>query len=124
MKIVFASNNQHKLHELQTLLKKFSIQLVSQAEFKIKEVKEIRKTEFKVKRIKLDWIYLLIGVTAITSFLFFLIYQFDFPNSKEFIKNYYAYFIAGISISLFIIFLIEFYKPLFNLLKRLNQKKK
>lgn len=68
-------------------------------------------------------VYFLIGLTALALFLFFSIYKFDIPISKEFASRYYAYFIAGILASLFIIFLIEFYRPLANLLGKLNRKR-
>ena len=77
-----------------------------------KEVEEIKKEQFKFefKKIKREWIYFFIGLIAIILFLLFSIYEFDFPVSKEFVKNYYLYFIAGIVISFFIILVIEFYK--------------
>ena len=55
------------------------------------------------------WILFLSGLFTVAVILLFLIYQFDFPASKEFVKNYYGYSIAGVVISLFAIFMIEFY---------------
>ncbi|MBI2652728.1 hypothetical protein HYX00_04655 [Candidatus Woesearchaeota archaeon] len=89
-----------------------------------KEAKEVKKSEFIVEKIKHDWIYLLIGLTAIALFLFFLIYQFDFPISKEIVKNYYLYFVTGVIVSLMIIFIVEFYKPLANSLRNIERSKK
>lgn len=91
---------------------------------KIKKIKIKEKVEFKVRKYKkfgLKWLF--IALIAAASLLFFSVYQFDFPVSKNFIRNYYAYFIAGILISIFIIFLIEFYKPLFSILGRIKKKR-
>lgn len=63
------------------------------------------------------WTLFLTGLFVVVLSTF-LIYQYNFPVSKEFIKNYYGYFIAGILISLFVIFIIEFYKPLVRLLRK------
>jgi len=84
------------------------------------------KSKYKSKRIKKHrvWILFLIGVIVVISLLLFSIYQYDFPVSKKFAKAYYGYSIAGILISLFIIFLIEFYKPLFKLLRNIDKTKK
>jgi len=85
-----------------------------------------RKSKYKSKRIKKHraWILFLIGLIIIASLIFFSIYKYDFPVSKTFIRTYYGHFLAGILISLFIIFLIEFYKPLFKLLRNIDRSKK
>ena len=87
-----------------------------------KEIKLLEKAEFKPQKIKKYPSYILfaIGLIVVASLLYFSIYQFNFPVSKSFVKIYYLYFIAGILISLFIVFLIEFYKPLFKLLKKIK----
>lgn len=88
-----------------------------------KQVKEIEKAEFEVRKInkyRKKWIlfFVVLIITASASFL--LIYLYNFPVSKEFVKSYWGYFIVGILISVFVIFLIEFYKPLFKLLKKIK----
>lgn len=62
----------------------------------------------------------LLGLAILISALSFAVYKFSFPVSKEFIKSYYPYIIAGFLISIFVIFVVEFYKPIFNLLKKLK----
>lgn len=89
-----------------------------------KELKHLEKAEFEVRRRKysIKWILFLVVLIVVISILFFLVYKFNFPISKEFVKSYYQYFIAGILISAFIIFVIEFYKPLFKMLKNIKKK--
>lgn len=85
------------------------------------QIKKLEKAQLEVKKInkfRTKWILFFILMIAAASILFFSIYQFDFPISKNLFKNYSLYFISGILISLFVIFLIEFYKPLFRLLKK------
>ncbi|MBI2653432.1 hypothetical protein HYX02_01335 [Candidatus Woesearchaeota archaeon] len=82
-----------------------------------KEAKAIEKAEFGVKKVnkyRRKWILFLTGLVGVILILSFSIYQFNFPVSKEFVKAYYTYFIAGVVISFFIIFMIE----------RHNKKKK
>ncbi len=90
-----------------------------------KQIKQLEKAKFikETKKYNLLTLFLIILI-VIVLLLFFLIYQFNFPVSKSFLKIYYLYFIAGILISLFIVFLIEFYRPLFKLLKGIDKKKK
>jgi len=85
------------------------------------QIKKLEKAQLEAKKIsnpKRKRVLFFITSIGVASILFFSIYRFDFPVSKEFIKTYYAYFIAGILIALFIIFMIEFYKPLFRMLKK------
>ena len=89
-----------------------------------KTIRQLEKAKFEVKKIKKysynKLILFFIGFAIVASILSFSIYNFNFPVSKDFAKSYYAYLIAGVLISAFIIFLIEFYKPLFKLLKKLK----
>ena len=82
--------------------------------------KQLQKNKAKkeIKRKKFNLGFFIISLAIIFSVLFFSIYQFNFPVSKEFTKSYYAYFISGILIAFFIIFIIEFYKPLVKMLKK------
>ena len=100
------------------------------------QLKKLEKAQLEVKKIdkfRRKWISVVSEFTSLTRIrlffiavigavliLFFSIYQYNFPVSKDFVKSYYVYFIAGILISIFIIFLIEFYKPLFKLLKKIR----
>lgn len=87
------------------------------------QIKKLEKAQLEAKKIskpKRKRVLLFITPVVAALILFFSIYRLDFPVSKEFIKTYYAYFIAGILIALFIIFMIEFYKPLFKLLGKLK----
>ena len=87
-----------------------------------KEVRETKKAGFKLRKIKKykRLILFFIALMIVVMLLIFSIYQYNFPASKKLIKTYYAYFIAGILIALFVIFIIEFYKPLFKLLKKIK----
>ena len=89
-----------------------------------KQLNNLEKSEAGIKEVKKHgykklFLYF-IGFAVIASVLTFSAYNFNFPVSKEFIKGYYPYFIAGFLISVFIIFLIEFYRPLFGLLRKLK----
>ncbi len=80
-----------------------------------KEIKAIKKAKFEIKKInkyRIRWLLFLAGLIVIISIL------------SIFVKDYYFYFIAGVLISVLIIFMIEFYKPLFKLLKEINKRKK
>lgn len=80
-----------------------------------KEAKAVKKAELEIKKInkrRVRWLLFLAGLIAIISIL------------SIFAKDYYFYFIAGALISVLIIFMIEFYKPLFKLLKEINKRKK
>lgn len=91
---------------------------------KLKELQPTDKAEPKTNDIKkYSRIRIFLMLLTALSGLLFSVYQFDFPVSKEFAKGNYAYLIAGILISAFIIFLIEFYRPLFRLLKNLKKRK-
>lgn len=86
------------------------------------KAKEAKKPEFKTRKFSLKWF--LISLIAVFSLLFFSAWKFDFPFSKEILKYYYPYFITGILISLAIILLIEFYRPLFRALEKIGRRKK
>lgn len=55
------------------------------------------------------FILFIAGMVSFVSLLFLLVYYYDFPISKNFLKANYAYVIAGILISLTIIAVIELY---------------
>lgn len=89
-----------------------------------RQLRHLEKAEAGIKEIKrhsYEKLFLyFIGLAIVASVLAFSAYNFDFPVSKEFIKGYYPYLIAGFLISVFIIFLVEFYKPLFRLLGKIK----
>lgn len=88
-----------------------------------RQIKQLEQAKFEVKKInryRRNWILFFAGLIIMASILFVSIYKYNLPVSKEFVKNYGSYLIAGILISLFIIFLIEFYKPLFKLLRKIK----
>ncbi|MBI1935813.1 hypothetical protein HYS31_05215, partial [Candidatus Woesearchaeota archaeon] len=88
-----------------------------------KRLKQLEKAEIgvKTKKYAARKIFLFFaGFIIIVAILSFSVYRFDFPVSREFVKNYYPYFLAGILASIFIILLIEFYKPLFRLLRKIK----
>ncbi|MBI3026691.1 hypothetical protein HYY70_01125 [Candidatus Woesearchaeota archaeon] len=90
--------------------------------------RELKTKKSELKREKArkynHWILFFIVLVVAASALFLSIYRFDFPAPKNAIKENYAYIAAGILISFFIIFLIEFYKPMFKLLKDIGKIKK
>lgn len=96
--------------------------LKSAREAREKKAKEAKKPKLKIKKFSLKWF--LIALIAVFLLLFFSVYQFDFPISKKLVVDYNAYFIVGILISIAIILLIEFYKPLFKTLTKINRKKR
>lgn len=84
------------------------------------ESKAVEKAELEVKKIGMyrrKWILILIGITALILFSFFL-------NSKEFLKDYSLYFAAGIMIALLAAALVKFCKPLFRMLRKIDSSKK
>jgi|GEM_PF-4301094 hypothetical protein len=89
-----------------------------------RQLRHLEKAGFQVEKTEKQGcnklILFFIGLVIAVLALSFSAYHFDFPVSKEFIRGYYLYFIAGFLISVFIIFLIEFYRPLFKLLGKLK----
>jgi hypothetical protein len=82
------------------------------------EVKTAKKYEYK------KFILFLIGLVALILILSFLVYTFNFPVSREFVKTNYSYLIIGILMALFIVFVIEFYRPLYKLLESIDKPRK
>ena len=93
-----------------------------------RQARQLEKAKFEVKAAKKHeykrFILFLIGLLALILILAFLVYTFNFPVSKEFVKANYSYLITGILIALFIVFVIEFYYPLYKLLESIDRPKK
>ncbi|MBI2541556.1 hypothetical protein HYV80_02510, partial [Candidatus Woesearchaeota archaeon] len=93
-----------------------------------KKMHQLEKTEHKAEEAKKSgygrFILFLIGLGILILALSFSVYKFNFPVSKEFAKSYYLYIISGFLISVFIIFVMEFYKPIYKLLESIDKPKK
>jgi len=87
----------------------------------LKKQLDAKETEFKIdKPKKHNKTMVFLALLTVIAVLLFFSYKFGFPISRNFVKSYYQYMTAGILISIFIVFLIEFYKPLLRLLKKLK----
>lgn len=88
-----------------------------------KKLRQLGKPGAKARAKKHDFRKLFLffaGFIIVASILSFSVYKFDFPASKETVKDYYAYIIGGILIAFFAIFIIEFYRPLFKSLRKIK----